>query len=62
MERPEGMGRINQKPQRDYQLFPKQFLNKHMTAVGNAEGALGDHVALEPRQVENVNMKMSRGF
>lgn len=60
MERPEGMGRINLKPQRDYQSFPKQFLNKHMTAVGNAEGALGDHVAAEPRRVENVNMKMSR--
>lgn len=62
MERPEGMGKINHRPQRDYQLFPKQFLNKHMTAVGNAEGALGDHVALEPGQVENVNTKMSHQF
>lgn len=33
MEKPKGMEKRNHKPQRDYQLFPKQFLNKHMTAV-----------------------------
>lgn len=33
MEKPKGMGKINHKPQRDYHLFPKQLLNKHMTVV-----------------------------
>ncbi len=53
-----GNGKINHTPQRDYQLFPKQFLNKH-NCGGNAYAAPGDHVPLEPRQVENANKKMS---
>lgn len=41
MEKPKGMEKINPKPQRDYQLFPKQFLNKHMTAVEKPMVCLG---------------------